>query len=75
MGLPAQSWPDEVSSRTHSQGLLRWQKDPEGSLDAASESRSTGIYLTSVMFRKSSELEMGWRPGIITQSSLILLLR
>lgn len=71
----AQNQPEEVTSGTRNQGLLGVQIDPEGSLDTYSGSRSIGIYKTSVRFRKSPDLEMRWRPGIITHICLLLLSR
>lgn len=55
----AQKQPKEMTSGTHSQGLLGMQRDPENSLDTYSESSSIRIYQTSVRFRKSSDLETG----------------
>lgn len=71
----AQNQPEEVTSGTRNQGLLGVQIDPEDSLGTYSGSRSIGIYKTSIRFRKSPDLEMGWRPGIVTHVCLLLLPR
>lgn len=62
----AENQPEEATRGTHSQGLPGMQKDPRDSLVMYSESRSIGIYQTSIRFRKSPGLEKGWRLGIIT---------